>query len=438
MSNSCELLPVRGSFLDFSGPVEEIAELESKARYLEDGLMLVRDGRIESLLPFAEGLKALPDGLRIRDYRGKLIVPGLIDTHIHYPQTELVGAYGEQLLDWLNKYTFPTEGQYRDFDHASVISEFFLRQLLSNGTTTALVFCAVYPQSAEAFFEAAERQNMRVIAGKVLMDRNAPDYLLDTPQSGYDDSKALIEKWHNRGRLLYAVTPRFAPTSSPEQLEMASALMKEYPGVYMQTHLSENKSEVEWVKSLYPSNKNYLDVYASFGLTGPRSLFAHSIHLEEAEWRVFSETDSVISFCPTSNTFLGSGLFNLAQARKNKVRVGLATDIGGGTSFNQLVTLGEAYKVLQLQGYKFTPYEAIYTATLGSAQALSLDDKIGNFDKGKEADFVVLDLTSTPLAQLRYDNSKTLAEKLFVLTTIGDDRGIYRTYVSGRLAHARG
>lgn len=437
MADNHLTLAVRGAFLDFSGLVEDAASLESKARYFDDGLLLVENGTIRWLGPWEEGRAKLPENLRVRDYRGKLIIPGLIDTHLHYPQAEMVGAYGEQLLDWLNRYTFPTERRYADKHYASEMSDFFIKQLLRNGTTTAMVFCTVFPQSVDALFEAAEKKEMRLIAGKVMMDRNAPDYLLDTPGSSYEDSKALIEKWHKRGRLLYSVTPRFAPTSSPEQLKMAGKLLEEHPDVYLQTHLSENKNEIAWVKELFPKNKGYLDVYDSFGLTGPLSTFAHCIHLEEEEWQCLGRTDSVIAFCPTSNLYLGSGLFNMAKAREHHVRVGLATDIGAGTSFCQLKTLNEAYKVLQLMGYKLSALEALYTATLGSARALSLEKVIGNFDQGKEADFVVIDQTSTPLRQLRYDNSQTLFEKLFVLTTLGDDRCIYRTYINGCLAYER-
>lgn len=438
MAQTESVLAVRGTFVDFKGVVSDPKSIESSVRYFEDGLLIVKKGRVEWLGEWAEGAAKVPDGCTVRDYRGKIIVPGFIDIHAHYPQTEMLGAYGEQLLDWLNKYTFPTEGRYSDKSYADEMSDVFLRQLLRNGTTTAMVFCAVFKESAEALFEAAEKRDMRVIAGKVMMDRNAPDYLLDTPKSSYEDSKELIEKWHKRGRLLYAVTPRFAPTSSPEQLKMAQRLMEEHPDVYMQTHLCENKNEIEWVKSLFPKNRNYLDVYDSYGLTGSRSVFAHCIHLTEDEWKCMGATRSVAAFCPTSNLYLGSGLFNKAKANEYGVRVGLATDVGAGTTFNQLETLNEAYKVLQLQGYKFSAFEALYTATLGSAHALSLDGCIGNFDKGKEGDFVVLDPSCTPLRQLRYDNSKNISEKLFILITLGDDRCIYKTYVNGRLAHERG
>ena len=428
---------IRGNFVDFVNVVQSSEEIEGSLRHVQDGLLLIKNGRIEWFGAWEDGRHLVPEGVTVSDYSGKLIVPGFIDGHIHYPQTEMIGAYGEQLLEWLNNYTFPTERRYGDFDYAKEKARFFVNQLLSNGTTTALTFCSVHPESVDALFQTAEEINMRMIAGKVMMDRNAPDYLLDTAQTSYDDSKALINRWHENGRALYAITPRFAPTSTPEQLDAAAALMKEHPTAYMQTHLSENKNEIAWVKSLFPENSGYLDVYHRRGLTGKRSVFAHCIHLEDEEWDCMRETDSVIAFCPTSNFYLGSGLFDWRRAEKNKVRITTSTDVGAGTSFSLIQTLNEAYKVLQMQGQKMSAFESLYSATLGSAAALDLQDKIGNFSVGKEADFVVLNPTATPLQQLRYDNSKSLKDKLFVLITLGDDRNVYRTYVDGRIAYER-
>lgn len=429
---------IRGSFLDIAKTVDNAEEISANVRHIEDGLMLIKDGKIDWIGEWEQGKHYVPENIRVRDYQGKMIVPGFIDTHVHYPQSEMVGAYGEQLLEWLNNYTFPTERRYGDIEYAKEMSEFFVKQLLRNGTTTALVFCTVHPESVDALFEVAENINMRIIAGKVMMDRNAPDYLLDTPESSYTESKALIEKWHKKGRALYAITPRFAPTSTSEQLEMARKLKEEYPDTYIHTHLCENRNEIAWVKELFPEQDGYLDVYHHHGLTGSRSVFAHSIHLEDKEWDCLEKTDSALSFCPTSNLYLGSGLFRLQEAWKRNVKVGIGTDIGAGTTFNQLQTLNEAYKVMQLQGYKLSAFEAFYLATLGGAKSLSVDNLIGNFDVGKEADFVVLNPSATPLQQMRYDNSKDLAEKLFVLITLGDDRCVYRTYVDGRLAYERG
>ncbi|MBE0148191.1 guanine deaminase [Serratia sp. J2] len=437
MEREQSIKAVRGSFLDITRTVQHPEEIEGHLRFIKDGLLIVRDGRVEWFGDWEEGHHQIPDSIRVRDYSGKMIVPGFIDTHIHYPQCEMVGAYGEQLLDWLNKHTFPAEKRYNDLEYAREMSAFFIKQLLRNGTTTALVFGTVHPESVEALFESARHINMRMIAGKVMMDRNAPDYLLDTAESSYSQTKALIERWHNNGRLLYAITPRFAPTSSPEQLEMVQRLRQEYPDVYLHTHLSENKDEVAWVKALYPERKSYLDVYHHYGMTGRKSVFAHCVHLEDAEWDCLHQTQSSIAFCPTSNLYLGSGLFNLPNAWRKKVRVGMGTDIGAGTTFNMLQTLNEAYKIMQLQGYRLSAYEAFYLATLGGADALGLADTIGNFNLGKEADFVVLEPTATPLQQLRYDNSKTLMDKLFVMMTLGDDRSIYRTYVDGRLVYER-
>jgi guanine deaminase len=437
MEREQSIKAVRGSFLDITRTVQHPEEIEGHLRFIKDGLLIIRDGRVEWFGNWEEGHHQIPDSIRVRDYSGKMIVPGFIDTHIHYPQCEMVGAYGEQLLDWLNKHTFPAEKRYNDLEYAREMSAFFIKQLLRNGTTTALVFGTVHPESVEALFESARHINMRMIAGKVMMDRNAPDYLLDTAESSYSQTKALIERWHNNGRLLYAITPRFAPTSSPEQLEMVQRLRQEYPDVYLHTHLSENKDEVAWVKALYPEHKNYLDVYHHYGMTGRKSVFAHCVHLEDAEWDCLHQTQSSIAFCPTSNLYLGSGLFNLPNAWQKKVRVGMGTDIGAGTTFNMLQTLNEAYKIMQLQGYRLSAYEAFYLATLGGADALGLADTIGNFNLGKEADFVVLEPTATPLQQLRYDNSKTLMDKLFVMMTLGDDRSIYRTYVDGRLVYER-
>ncbi|TKB51860.1 guanine deaminase [Ferrimonas aestuarii] len=438
MKHEHSIKAIRGTFLDIRQTSETAEEVEGNTRYIKDGLMLIKNGHIDWFGEWEEGKDRIPKSVRIRDYQGKLIVPGFIDTHIHYPQAEMVGAYGEQLLEWLNNYTFPTESRYKNKEYAREMSSFFLKQLLRNGTTTALVFGTVHPESVEALFERAETLNMRLIAGKVMMDRNAPDYLLDTPESSYEESKALIEKWHKRGRLLYAITPRFAPTSTPEQLDAAHRLKQEYPDTYMHTHLCENENEIAWVKELYPEQNGYLDVYHHHGLTGKRSVFAHCVHLEDHEWDCLHDTDSAIAFCPTSNLYLGSGLFKLREAWKKQVKVGMGTDIGAGTTFNMLQTLNEAYKVMQLQKDKLSAFEAFYLATLGGAKSLSLDHQIGNFNVGKEADFVVLDPCATPLQHLRWDNSKSLADLLFVLITLGDDRTVYRTYVDGRLAYERG
>jgi guanine deaminase len=401
-----------------------------------DGLLICRDGVIQALGPFATLKFELPPEAEVADYSGCLITPGFIDTHIHYVQTGIIGAQGYQLLDWLNEYTFVAEQAFADATVASDTARIFCDELLRQGTTTALVFCSVHAGSVDALFEAAQARNLRLIAGKVLMDRNAPAALLDTAQSGYDQSKALIKRWHGRGRALYAITPRSAMTSTPEQLELAGALWKEHPDVFVQTHISENKDEIAWVKELFPQRQDYLDVYDHYGLAGRRAVYAHGIHLGERELCRCHETGTALSHCPTSNLFLGSGLFRakLAKDPKRPVHVGLGTDIGGGTSFSMLATMGEAYKVAQLEGHPTDAIEAFFLATLGGARALALDDRIGTLAPGREADMVVLDPSATPLLAFRSSRSRSITETLAVLTTLGDDRAVRATYVAGKLA----
>ncbi|MTD25924.1 guanine deaminase [Erwinia sorbitola] len=423
---------IRASFFDITRTVDQPQQLPDVARYLEDGLLLLNQGCIVSLSAWEEGQHLLHPDLEPLDYRGKLIVPGFVDTHIHYPQTEMVGSYGEQLLEWLNQYTFPVESQYHCPQHAARMSAFFLQQLLSNGTTTALVFGTVHPQSVDALFTAASALEMRLIAGKVMMDRHGPDALMETPEESYQQTRELIERWHNHGRLSYALTPRYAATSTPELLEKVQQLRHEFPDTWLHTHLSENLQEIAWIKELFPEHNGYLDVYHQYQLTGQRSLFAHCLHLEDHEWDCLHHTDSAIAFCPTSNLFLGSGLFDLKTCWHKGVKMGIGTDIGAGTTFNMLQTMGEAYKVGQLQRYKLSACEAFYHATLGGAKALDLDDRIGNFMPGKEADFVVIDPAVSPLQQMRHTNSRDIWEKLFVLMTLGDDRNIAATWVNGR------
>ncbi|TBU96874.1 guanine deaminase [Stutzerimonas kirkiae] len=426
----------RAALLHSLADPAEAGNADSHA-YFDDGLLLVRDGKVLQAGPAAELLPTLPADVPVRHFADALICPGFIDTHIHYPQTGVIASYGTQLLDWLNTYTFPAEARFADPRHASEGAEVFVRELLRNGTTTALVFGTVHPQSVDAFFTVAERLDLRMIAGKVLMDRNAPDNLTDSAESGYTQSKALIERWHGKGRLHYAVTPRFAPTSSPEQLALAGKLFAEYPGLYMHTHLSENRGEIDWVKALFPERRDYLDVYEHYQLNGPRAVFAHGVHLCDDQCARLAGSGSAIAFCPTSNLFLGSGLFDLAKMERHGVRVGLGTDVGGGTSFSQLQSLGEAYKVLQLQGQSLTPFKSLYLATLGGAKALYLDQHLGNFLPGKDADFVVLDLKATPLIDYRLRQARSLEEKLFALITLGDDRVVQETFAAGNSVHRR-
>ncbi|MFK8048967.1 MAG: guanine deaminase [Halioglobus sp.] len=426
----------RAEILHFVDDPDRVSEPESY-QYFKDGMLIVDHGKVVAAGSAQDMRPHLKEDTPVTEYPNALIMPGFVDTHIHYPQTEIVAAYGEQLLEWLETYTFPVESKFSDPDYAAEVSERFLDELLRCGTTTALVFGTVHKESVEAFFEACEKRNLRMIAGKVMMDRNAPDYLVDTAQSSYDDSKMLIEKWHNKGRLRYAVTPRFSPTSTPEQLRKAGQLLEEHPGVYLHTHMSESANEVVWVEELFPHCDHYLHTYDEAGLLGRRSVFAHCIHLNDEEWDRLEQTQSNIAFCPTSNLFLGSGLFNLKRAVEHNIGVGLGTDIGGGTSFSILQTLGEAYKVQQLRGEKLTPFKAFYLATLGGARALDMDDLIGNFEPGKEADFVVLDKAPTPLLAFRLAHCKSLMETLFVMAIMGDDRSIAATYSAGKKVHGR-
>ena len=404
-----------------------------------DGLVICRDGLIEQVGPFASRKERLPADVTITDYSGCLISPGFIDTHVHYVQTGVIGAQGKQLLDWLETYTFVAEQAFADEAVARETARVFCDELVRNGTTTALVFCSVHAGSVDALFEEAERRNLRLIAGKVLMDREAPAALTDTARSGYDQSKALIAKWHGRGRCLYAITPRFAVTSTPEQLELAGSLWLEHPEVFVQTHIAENLAEIARVRDLFPDRRDYLDVYDHYGLTGRRAVLAHGVHFGESEFARCHDSGTAIAHCPTSNTFLGSGLFAMRQARdpRRPVQVGLGTDIGGGTSFSLLATMGEAYKVAQLRGRPIDAVETFYLATLGGARALALDDKLGTLAPGHEADLVVLDPNATPLLAFRNSRARSIEDILAVLTTLGDDRAVRATYVAGEMAHVR-
>lgn len=405
---------------------------EQTPQYFADGLLITDTdaGTVVGCGDAAIMLAQYPD-LRVTQYDNALIMPGFIDTHIHYPQVDVIASYGEQLLDWLNNYTFPTEVNFANTEVANNAAEFFLQELLKNGTTTALVFGTVHKSAVDAFFEISQRLNTRMICGKVMMNRHAPEALCDTVESSVADTQELIDRWHNNGRQLYAITPRFAITSTPEQLAAAGQLLADNPGVYMQTHLAENLDEIAFVKELFPERKSYLDVYDHYGLLGERSVFAHCVHLDAEDYQRMSETGSKISFCPTSNLFLGSGLFQLDD-QPFPVDVSVATDVGGGTSFSMLQTMNEAYKICQLKGSKLAPQRAFYMMTLGNAKALSVDDKIGNFESGKEADFVVLDLAGTDLMKRRQSICKTLDETLFSLMILGDDRAVRETFVAGR------
>ncbi|MBT8108522.1 MAG: guanine deaminase [Gammaproteobacteria bacterium] len=402
--------------------------------YFDDGLLVIDEGRVFDVGRAEMLLDKLPGDVPVIDYRNKLIVPGFIDCHVHFAQLDIIGSFGAQLLDWLHQYAYPAEERFVDPDHAREVASVFVDELLRNGTTTALVFGTVHAHSADAIFEAAEARGMRLIAGKVLMDRNCPTSLRDDPQTGYAESRALIEKWHGRGRLGYAITPRFALTSSAEQLAAAGRLAAEYPDVWVHTHLAENRDEVEQIARQFPESRSYLDVYDHFGLLRERAVFAHCLHMDDADRATMSAKGGAAAFCPTSNLFLGSGLFRLAAMREAGIRCGLGTDVGGGTSLSLLRTASEAYKVLHLQEHALPAMRALYLATLGAAEALNLDDKIGNFEKGKEADFVALDYEGSSLTARRTAAATTVEEKLFALMTLADDRNVAAVYIAGAAA----
>lgn len=429
-----QVIALRAQTLSFSGDAFEKGLADTMV-YESDGLVVIEDGHIKQAGPATELLPELSKDVEVINYGADyIIMPGFIDCHVHYPQTQIIGAFGKQLIDWLNKYTFIAEQQFADKAHAQEVAKVFLQECLKAGTTTSSVFCTVHPQSVDAFFEASSALNMRMIAGKVLMDRNAPEALLDTPQQGYDESKALIDRWHGKGRQLYSVTPRFAPTSTPEQMEMTGQLWQENPGTFLQSHVSENKSEIEWVKSLYPECSGYLDVYDKYQQLGPRAIYGHGVWLSEAELQRCHDTGTALAHCPTSNQFLGSGLFDLQNAIKaaRPIRVGLATDLGAGTSFSMLQTLNVTYKVAQLNGYPLSSGHAFYLATRGTAKSLYLDDKIGSLEAGKEADMVVLNTKSTSAIAYRMRFCESIDEALFVQMTMADDRAVAATYVAGK------
>jgi len=424
----------RASLLHFHA---DPAFTEQAYAWHQDGLLVVKGGRIEAAGDYAQLAGTLPPGVEPVDYRGKIITPGFIDTHLHYPQTDMIASPSPGLLPWLETYTFPTERRFEDPQHARSVAEFFLDELTRCGTTTAVVYCTVHPQSVDAFFEASEARNLRMVAGKVLMDRNCPDFLRDA-EGQVGDSEALINKWHKRGRALYAITPRFAPTSSEAQLRLTGELARAYPDTFIQTHVSENKDECDWVRQLYPDSRSYLGVYEDFGLMRRRALFGHCIWLDDEDFARMAATGSAAAICPTSNLFLGSGLFDFEKADGARALLSLGTDVGAGTSFSMLQTMNEAYKVARLKGSYLPALRMFYLATLGAARAMDLEGTIGSFAVGAEADFVVLDPQATPLLARRSAHCDSLEEQLFALALLGDDRAIRATYAMGAKVHERG
>lgn len=421
---------LRGRALSFVRAPQAIDDAESYV-YLEDAGIVVADGLIEAVEDFAAIDSA---GAIIIDHRPHLIMAGFIDLHLHYVQSQMMAAYAGSLLEWLNTYTFIEEQKFSQQGHADAVAVDFYDALIRHGTTSAVAYCSSHPRSVDAFFAEAQRRNMLMVGGKVMMDRNAPEGLCDSARSGYDDTKALIARWHGRGRALYAISPRFAITSSPAQMQAARALAEEHPECYVQTHLSENPAEISRSMELYPEAPDYTGIYEAYGLLGRRTLLGHCIHLDHRETEVLAETGSVAIFCPTSNLFLGSGLFDRQRLVEHGVRIGLATDIGGGTSVSMLRTMDEGYKVLQLRGQRLNPFAAFHMATLGNAEALGLAETIGALAPGRAADLVVLDAGATPTMRMRMATLETLAEELFLLQTQGDDRAVAEVYVAGARA----
>ncbi|WP_323118482.1 guanine deaminase [Burkholderia alba] len=424
----------RARLLTFSGDPAQSADA---AVFEEDGLLIVEDGRVVAAGAYAALAGRLAPDAALTELRDKLIVPGFIDTHIHYPQTDMIASPAPGLLPWLDKYTFPTERQFDDPAHAHDVAEFFVDELLACGTTTALVYCTVHKPSADALFAASDARNLRMIAGKVLMDRNCPEFLRDTAQSGYDDSAALIDRWHGHGRQMYALTPRFAPTSTEAQLEACGELARKHPDVFLQSHVAENTDEVKWAAALFPGHRSYLDIYDHYGMLRRRAVYGHCIYLDDEDRRRMAQTGTTVAHCPTSNFFLGSGLFDFDKAGEYGVPVTLATDVGGGTSFSMLQTMNEAHKVARLSGHHLTATRMFWLATAGAAQALDLGDLVGTLAPRSEADFVVLDPAATPLLARRTAHAESLEALLFALALLGDDRAVYRTYAAGRCAHQR-
>lgn len=424
---------IRGRLLSFRRAPEHAGDRESYL-YEEDGALLVRDGKIVAVGAYGEVKPKAGTETSEIDHRPHLILPGLIDCHVHFPQMQVIASYAANLLEWLNTYTFPEECRFVESAHAQRIATQFFDEFLRQGTTTAVAYCSVHKASADAFFAESLKRGTLMIGGKVMMDRNAPQGLLDTPQLGYDETRAVIEQWHGKGRNHVAITPRFAITSTPEQMAMTQTLAEEFPDLHIQTHLSENHDEIRYTCELYPDATDYTDIYARYGLMRKKALFGHAIHLSDREADVMAESGAVAVHCPTSNLFLGSGLFPLKaiQRREKPVTVAVATDIGGGSSYSMFKTMDEAYKIQQLLGERLNPLESFYHMTLGNAVALDLADRIGTLDAGTDADIVVLNAAATPTMRLRMETVTSLSEELFLLQTLGDDRSVVETYVAGK------
>jgi guanine deaminase len=424
---------IRGRLLSFKRAPLSLTDTDAYV-YEHDGALLIEGGRISAAGDYAAIKPRIGDGVVEIDHRPHLILPGFIDCHVHFPQMQVIASYAANLLEWLNTYTFPEECRFVESDHAARIAGHLFDELLRHGTTTAAAYCSVHKSSADAYFAEALKRGMCMIGGKVMMDRNAPQGLLDTPQMGYDETRAVIAEWHGKGRNHVAITPRFAITSTPGQMSAAQTLAQEFPELFIQTHLSENHEEIRYTCELYPEATDYTDIYARYGLLGKKTLLGHAIHLSEREADVLAEAGAVAVHCPTSNLFLGSGLFPMKalMRREKPVRVAVATDIGGGSSYSMLRTMDEAYKIQQLLGERLNPLESFYLMTRGNAEALSMEDEIGTLEVGSVADLVVLDAAPTAAMKLRMETIRTLPEELFLMQTMGDDRAVVETYVAGK------
>ena len=399
--------------------------------YEEDGAVLIENGRISAAGTYADVKYKSPIGVEVIDHRPHLLMAGFIDPHIHFPQMQVTASYAANLLEWLNTYTFVEEQRFADAAHSARFAKLFFDELLRQGTTTAAAYCSVHKGSADAYFAEAARRNLLMIGGKVMMDRNAPAALTDTAQSSYDDTKDVIAAWHGKARNHVAITPRFAITSTPAQLEAAGTLAREHPDLLIQTHLSENNAEIAYTLELYPDARDYTDIYASYGLLTRKMLLGHAIHLSDREMDAIADAGSVAVHCPTSNLFLGSGLFDLKRLKEHGVRTAIATDIGGGSSYSLLRTLDEAYKIQQLRNHRLPPIENYWQATRGNAEALGLVNRIGTLEPGSDADIIALDAGATPAMRIRLETVQTLEEELFLMQTMGDDRSVRAVYVAG-------
>ncbi|MEL6678986.1 MAG: guanine deaminase [Pseudomonadota bacterium] len=418
-----------GQTLEFTGnPFRE--GWQAVARHRRRGAVLVEQGLIHAVGE-AEDLRAAHPAAEVVDLGDHLLLPGFVDAHVHYPQTRIIASWGKRLIDWLNTYTFPEETRFADPAHAAAVAEDYLDFSLAHGITTAASYCTIHPASVDALFTAAQSRGMRMVAGRTMMDRNAPEGLRDTARAAHDQSAELIARWHGRDRLTYAITPRFAPTSTPEQLEAAGALWAAHPGCLMQTHLSEQHEEIAWVQELFPEARDYFDVYEGFGLAGPGAVMGHAIHLTEREREAIRATGSGIAHSPTSNTFIGSRLCDVRGLAEAGVPVGLATDVGGGSSFSMLRTMAAAYEVGQLRGDSLHPAELLWLATAGSAETLRLADRIGSLRPGREADLIAIDLASTPVITQRAARADDFWEALFPTIMLGDDRAIAQVWIGG-------